>query len=47
LLAAVGYTVAANGTVSANFTGSGYTRNDVVALKTVLDNYNNNKGCPA
>ena len=46
LLAAVNYTVAANGTVSANFTGSGYTRADAVALKTTLDNYNNNKGCP-
>jgi hypothetical protein len=26
---------------------SGYTRTDLVNLKTLLDNYNNSKGCPA
>jgi hypothetical protein len=28
-------------------TGSGYTRQNLIDLKTALDNYNNSKGCPA
>ena len=42
-LKAVGY----NGPGSAiTLLGSGYTRNDLITLKTALDNYNNGLGCP-
>jgi hypothetical protein len=44
LLTAVGYNPANN---TSNFTGSGYTRQNAIDLKTKLDNYNNAKGCPA
>jgi hypothetical protein len=44
LLTAVGYTGPGH---AVNFTGSGYTRADAIALKTALDNYNNGLGCPS
>ena len=43
LLKAVNYNPANN---TSNFTGSGYTRQNAIDLKTKLDNYNNAKGCP-
>lgn len=43
-LKAVGY----NGPGSSvNLTNSGYTRADLITLKTALDNYNNGLGCPS
>jgi hypothetical protein len=44
LLKAVSYDPITN---KSNFTGSGYTRQNALTLKTALDNYNNAKGCPA
>jgi hypothetical protein len=44
LLKAVNYNPLNN---TSNFTGSGYTRQNAIDLKTKLDNYNNAKGCPA
>jgi hypothetical protein len=43
LLKAINYNPINN---TSNFTGSGYTRQDAIDLKTKLDNYNNAKGCP-
>jgi hypothetical protein len=44
LLKAVNYNPITN---TSTFTGSGYTRQNAIDLKTKLDNYNNAKGCPA
>jgi hypothetical protein len=43
LLKAVNYNPTTN---TSTFTGSGYTRQNAIDLKTKLDNYNNAKGCP-
>lgn len=43
LLKAINYNPINN---TSNFTGSGYTRQNAIDLKTKLDNYNNAKGCP-